>query len=119
MTTLSWRGRIAWSLLPLVPLMIFIWGGLGLFNPMLWVVAAITAIATARWLPHVWTRTVIRREHPAPTNVSANAAHAGAVDPADHFAWITPSLHPLNPSLLAQIHSRHRLGDRPAPTLIE
>jgi fatty acid desaturase len=76
-------------LLPFVPLAIFIWGGLGLFNPMLWVVAGITAIATALWLPHVWTRTVITPEHAALPDLSATAAHTSTVDPADHFAWIT------------------------------
>jgi hypothetical protein len=90
--TFSWRLRVFLSALPAVPLIVFMWGGLG-YGPLTWLFGAITAIAIVLWLPHVWTSAPVASLPPADHQTPSPAdefSSAGAA-PADLFTW-GPSL---------------------------
>jgi len=79
--TFSWRVRVVLSTIPLLPLAVFLAGGLG-FGPITWPFAVLTAFAAAVWWPHVWTTAPLPSE-PA----SKIAIEKDSNDPVNLFTW--------------------------------
>jgi hypothetical protein len=73
--------RVALSALPLLPLAIFLWGGLG-FGPITWPFMVLTVFGATIWWPHVWTKSRVAPA-PAPMTDAAPTSHA----PVDLFTW--------------------------------
>jgi hypothetical protein len=85
--TFSWRIRLALSALPALPLIVFMWGGLGM-GPLTWMFGLMTMVAMALWLPHVWTNAPLPVAASDRQDAALSADQRGTVaDPSDLFTW--------------------------------
>jgi hypothetical protein len=82
--TFSWRGRLLWSLPPVLFLCWLATGALGILNPLGWFLGIITIPYTIWWLRAVWAR--------SPLGGTADVAPVvlPAEPTADRFGWPEP-----------------------------